>query len=172
MHGSHLDYFRPVNKIHAKCENAKRITGKTAAGAAAVADNKKSRKMFFNLQRHATVDQVAQGAQEKPLENAKQLRWLCSVYQRQQAQQMQQTPRLSCAQRKQANKMSAKIIDWQSTEMELEARRNEKQSQSALGPRKKKSAIAATEKIKKKYQFTLNKKIFLNNLVITYIIRY
>jgi len=34
MHESHLDYFRPVNKIHAKCENAKRITGKTTAAAA------------------------------------------------------------------------------------------------------------------------------------------
>lgn len=48
MHGSHLDYFRPVNKIHGKCENAKRITGKTTTAAAtATADNKKSQKNVF-----------------------------------------------------------------------------------------------------------------------------
>jgi len=72
MHGSHLDYFRPVNKIHAKCENAKRITGKTTA---AVADNKKSRENVFQSTKTRDSCPGRPGeAKEKPLKNAKQLR--------------------------------------------------------------------------------------------------
>jgi len=76
MHESHLDYFRPVNKIHAKCENAKRITGKTAAAAAvAVADNKKSRENVFQSTKTRDSCPGRPGeAKEKPLKNAKQLR--------------------------------------------------------------------------------------------------